>query len=945
MKTKIYLLLIALVTTVSSVWAADSGTVSGNLTWVFNSGTLTISNSTPATPEAMPVNWVAHTATSGARPSWESHHHADITKVVITAGVETIGTNAFAGYENLEEVDLENATDLTSIDDNAFLECANLTTVKMSESITKFGRRIFRLSGITEVTIPRNLETIANDVFFPCYDLERFVVQAGNSHFKLDDEGKALLTIDGSTFVAYPAALTDSEYTLPATVVSFMDYINIGGTGGAGAGVPVPVNHFIGCGNLTTIKVAAGSSAYKSVGGVLFSLDGKTLVAYPAGKSGDHYEIPYGVEVVFGRAFAYNEIVKTVDIPSSVTEMDFQAFNSSSLVEITIPETVTFLGHHVFSHSKIETLTIDGDPYISNSCFEGCLSLRSVEFKKLTRTGEYMFIGCTSLTDVNLGESLTTIGRATFMNCTNLEELVIPNSVESFDRQVFSGCTSLTDLIITSDSFELPTDVNNLFPPGVTIYLPNGYDASKAANLETLLGVTVSPDRFYLVLYKSEGVNYLTETYVVSAGNYTLIQPTAPTRSGYVFDGWYDSISGTPIPFDNTEYNDNMTIMAMWSIAPVVTPPTPPTPDPVKAMYTVTINPLSGVNVVIRSSSNTVEEGGRFSFDASATNSGYILTVFVDGSSISSTNGENRYLIEDIRENKTVTFRLVAGSITPTPPGDDPVIPGPGTPGGPGQVIIDGNTPSDLGKLPGDGQIIVRPPLVDPNSPTPPKVTIDGKEVDGHWTTDKDGNPVFVIDLDGLEDGDHTIVINDKEFDFTVDSSPVIPGPGTPGGPGQIIIDENSPSELPGEFPGDGQIIIRPPLVDPNDPTPPKVIIDGKEVEGEWKTDEDGNPVFVIDLDGLEDGKHTIIINDKEFEFTVDKNARPTSNDVLSTATVAAGYGSVTIDTPKSATVYIVSFSGSVVYNAKVIGTATVNVPAGIYVVVVDGSVTKVVVR
>jgi hypothetical protein len=98
-------------------------------------------------------------------------------------------------------------------------------------------------------------------------------------------------------------------------------------------------------------------------------------------------------------------------------------------------------------------------------------------------------------------------------------------------------------------------------------------------------------------------------------------------------------------------------------------------------------------------------------------------------------------------------------------------------------------------------------------------------------------------------------------------------------------------------------------------------------------------------LDGLEDGKHTIIINDKEFEFTVDKNARPTSNDVLSTATVTAGYGSIIIDTPTSATVSVVSFSGSVVYNAKVTGTVTVNVPSGIYVVVVDRTVTKVVVR
>jgi len=300
----------------------------------------------------------------------------------------------------------------------------------------------------------------------------------------------------------------------------------------------------------------------------------------------------------------------------------------------------------------------------------------------------------------------------------------------------------------------------------------------------------------------------------------------APSVSnpGHDLQGWF--ASGIAWNF-TTPVTTDMTLTAQWTS----------TPAP-KATYTVTITPLSGVSV--DRSSTTVGEGNSFKFEAEATTRGYSVIVSVNGTTLPATSGIT-YLIEDIRENKTVTFRLVG-----------PGIPGPGTP--------------------------------------------------------------------------------DPEV-----------GPGLPGGPGQIIIDENTPPEIPGVLPPTGEIIVYPPVVEPG--TDPSVTIDGEEVPGRWDEDEDGNPIFVIDYENLEDGKHTIIINDKEFEFTVDKNARPTSNDVLSTATVTAGYGSITIDTPNSATVSVVSFSGSVVYNARVTGTTTVNVPSGVYAVVVDRTVTKVVVR
>jgi hypothetical protein len=71
----------------------------------------------------------------------------------------------------------------------------------------------------------------------------------------------------------------------------------------------------------------------------------------------------------------------------------------------------------------------------------------------------------------------------------------------------------------------------------------------------------------------------------------------------------------------------------------------------------------------------------------------------------------------------------------------------------------------------------------------------------------------------------------------------------------------------------------------------------------------------------------------------------PTSNEQLTAASISTGVGEITIETATSASIQIVSISGKVVYSANASGTTSVNVPAGIYIVVVDGKSTKVVVR
>ena len=95
-------------------------------------------------------------------------------------------------------------------------------------------------------------------------------------------------------------------------------------------------------------EVPDGHPLYKTVDGVLFTSDGKTLLAYPNGRQDTHYDVPAGVEHI-ARAALCNEYLQTVSLPMGLIEIeDFAFANCSRLQSIVLPLTVRELGEQVF---------------------------------------------------------------------------------------------------------------------------------------------------------------------------------------------------------------------------------------------------------------------------------------------------------------------------------------------------------------------------------------------------------------------------------------------------------------------------------------------------------------------------------------------------------------------------------------------------------------------
>ena len=162
-------------------------------------------------------------------------------------------------------------------------------------------------------------------------------------------------------------------------------------------------------------------------------------------------EIGSGVTTIDRSAF-YNSSLLSVTMPNSVTNIGFSAFNGcEDLTSVTIPNSVTSIGDYAFADcSGLTSVTIPNSvTSIGFNTFGGCEGLTSVTIpNSVTRIGDYAFGACSSLTSVTIPNSVTSISASTFVECSGLTSVTIPNSVTSIGIQAFTGCSGLTSMTI-----------------------------------------------------------------------------------------------------------------------------------------------------------------------------------------------------------------------------------------------------------------------------------------------------------------------------------------------------------------------------------------------------------------------------------------------------------------------------------------------------------------
>lgn len=192
------------------------------------------------------------------------------------------------------------------------------------------------------ITIPNNLYSnkflIGNQIN-TCWDLKG--IECDSPFFKSIDG--VLFTADLKTLVCYPQGKGCDNYVVPDSVTNiaedaFCSFVSPW-TADSCKRITLPksINEITD----TTFEhheslkwIECDNEHYKSIDGVLFTADCKTLVYYPRGREDSQYIIPDTVTKIENRAFASNSYLRKIIIPKGRMEDFIEMFPEDNEYEL-----------------------------------------------------------------------------------------------------------------------------------------------------------------------------------------------------------------------------------------------------------------------------------------------------------------------------------------------------------------------------------------------------------------------------------------------------------------------------------------------------------------------------------------------------------------------------------------------------------------------------------
>ena len=432
--------------------------------------------------------------------------------ISIPADVTTIDVYAFRGCTALSSVIIPDG--VTSLGNYAFYGCTSLLSISIPDGVTDIGDYAFaNCSSLAEITIPNSVTRVGSAAFSSTawYDnqpdgLVYMGVLAYEYKGKYEMPDNTTVIIQDGTTVLSDHLFSYSKLssvTIPESVTSIGKYAFSGCDGLTSIEIPSGTTYigeraFSGCRNITSITIPVGVSTLEE--GVFSSTGIQSVV------------VPETITRIGKSAFASCESLHHIDLNSGIEYIDEDAFKGcSSLVEITLPETLRYFDTGVMSNqgyfddcSSLINIFVDNEnedyssidgvlfnkeqtkllcypsgrtatdyavPYgtiqLGNASFINCMSLQTVSFPTtLSQIGSYTFENCNGLTEVSIPQSVTRMFSNSYYHCENLIAINVAEENENYCS--IDGVLFIKDM---SDLMTYPcgkTATEYIIPSGVT---------------------------------------------------------------------------------------------------------------------------------------------------------------------------------------------------------------------------------------------------------------------------------------------------------------------------------------------------------------------------------------------------------------------------------------------------------------------------------------------
>ena len=392
------------------LYSMYKGTIPQNTSVVIKDGTVKILNSI---------------LRKGSFPLYGDRYE-NIVSITFPGSITSIPDGLCREYVDLKKVVMKSG--VKEIGHSTFKDCKLLSSVTIPGTVEKIGNSAFEnCSSLTTITIPGTVESIGASAFENCSSLASVNMQSGLKNI-------GVCTFSGCTSL--------TTITIPGTVESIGAYA------------------FAECSSLTSVNMQSG---LKNIGVSTFSVcTSLTTIT-----------IPGTVESIGARAFTECTSLSSITIPDSVISIGSWAFRHTKWLDDQ-PTGFVYLGKVLYGyHVKKENVEygyerpIEVVPYYSmringkNYVMEAASNSDEIPentvlvIKSGTKGIAEAALMNTNIAGVTFPASITNIGNYAFIDCQKLREVNIPSGTKKIGDFAFCLCPALTDVYVPNSVTEM----------------------------------------------------------------------------------------------------------------------------------------------------------------------------------------------------------------------------------------------------------------------------------------------------------------------------------------------------------------------------------------------------------------------------------------------------------------------------------------------------------